>query len=103
VIVLYDSFCFTPTERRYPTFEKELCAMVRFLVKWHRYLGGVQTTIIRTDHHHSRRPPSAPAFPRQRRPEGTWSGYMRDGRRSWSVPTLSGSTYRGAVTEEPTP
>jgi hypothetical protein len=45
VVVLYDSFCFTPTERRYPTFKKELCAIVRFLVKWHCYLGGLQTTI----------------------------------------------------------
>ena len=50
VVILYDSFCFSPTERRYPTFKKKLCAIIRFLKKWHCYLGGVQTTIIRTDH-----------------------------------------------------
>lgn len=31
VVLLYDSFCLTPTEPRYVEFKKELCAIIRFL------------------------------------------------------------------------
>ena len=49
-VILYDSFTFTLPERRYATFKKELCSVVRFIKKWHCYLGGMRETTVRTDH-----------------------------------------------------
>lgn len=49
-VILYYSFCFSPIERQYPTFKKELYAIVHFIIKWHRYLGGLHPTTIQTDH-----------------------------------------------------
>ena len=50
LIILYDSFPFTPTEQRYSTYKRELCAIVHFIKKWQCYLGGIRETIVRTDH-----------------------------------------------------
>ena len=33
VPIIYDSFPFTPTQRRYPTYKQELCAIVKFVGK----------------------------------------------------------------------
>ena len=51
VPVLYDSITFTPTQRNYPTYKRELCAIVTFCTKYdylckHPY----QPTIVHTDH-----------------------------------------------------
>ena len=51
VPVIYDSFTFNVNQRKYPTYKKELCALVKFCQKYdylckHPYL----TTIIHTDH-----------------------------------------------------
>ena len=51
VPIIYDSFTFNVSQRKYPTYKKELCALVKFCQKYdylckHPYL----TTIIHTDH-----------------------------------------------------
>ena len=51
VPVLYDPITFTPTQRKYPTYKQELCAIVTFCTKYdylckHPY----QPTIVHTDH-----------------------------------------------------
>jgi len=51
VPIIYDSFTFTPTRRRYPTYKKELYAIVVFVTKYdyfckHPYLPAV----VHTDH-----------------------------------------------------
>ncbi len=51
VPILYDSFTWTRTQKLYATYKKELCALVKFAVKYdylckHPY----NTTIIHTDH-----------------------------------------------------
>ena len=51
VPILFDSFTFNPTQRLYPTYKKELCALVKFCDKYdylckHPY----RTTVIHTDH-----------------------------------------------------
>ena len=51
VPIIYDSFTFTPTRRRYPTYKRELYVLVEFARKY-SYLckNPHQTTIIHTDH-----------------------------------------------------
>ena len=49
--IIYDSFSFNPCQRKYPTYKRELCAIVKFCSKYdylckHPY----QKTIIHTDH-----------------------------------------------------
>lgn len=34
VLIIYDSFPFTATQRRYPTYKREMCAMVKFVTKY---------------------------------------------------------------------
>lgn len=51
VPIIYDSFTFNPTQRLYPTYKKELCALVKCCEKYnylfkHSYL----TAIVHTDH-----------------------------------------------------
>lgn len=51
VPILYDSFIFAPIRRKYPTYKRELYAMVTFVIKYdylckHPYL----LAIIYTDH-----------------------------------------------------
>ena len=51
VPIIYDSFTFTPTRRRYPTYKRELYVIVEFVKKYdylckHPY----HTTIVHTDH-----------------------------------------------------
>ena len=51
VPIAYDSFAFSPTQKLYPTYKKELCAIVKFCVKYdylckHPY----NTAIVHTDH-----------------------------------------------------
>ncbi len=51
VPVLYDSFTLTPTQRKYPTYKRELCAIVTFCKKYdylckHPY----HPAVIHTDH-----------------------------------------------------
>ena len=51
VPVLYDSITFTPSQRKYVTYKKELCAMVKLVIKYdylakHPY----HAAIIHTDH-----------------------------------------------------
>lgn len=50
VPILYDSFAFTPTERNYDTYKRELKAMVVFAEKHAHMLNGPQTSTIKTDH-----------------------------------------------------
>ena len=51
VPIIYDSFTFTPTRRRYPTYKRELYVLVEF-VKKYDYLckHPHHTTIVHTDH-----------------------------------------------------
>lgn len=51
VPIAYDSFAFSATQKLYPTYKKELCAVVKFCVKYdymckHPY----NTTVVHTDH-----------------------------------------------------
>ena len=51
VPITYDSFAFSATQKLYPTYKKELCAVVKFSIKYdylckHPY----NTSIIHTDH-----------------------------------------------------
>jgi hypothetical protein len=51
VPILYDSFTFNVTQRRYPTYKKELCAMVKLVTKYdylaqHPY----KKAVVHTDH-----------------------------------------------------
>lgn len=51
VPIIYDSFAFSATQKLYPTYKKELCAIVKFCAKYdylckHPY----NTSIIHTDH-----------------------------------------------------
>ena len=51
VPITYDSFAFSATQKLYPTYKKELCAVVKFCVKYdylckHPY----NTSIVHTDH-----------------------------------------------------
>ena len=51
VPVLYDSFTFSPTQRKYPTYKRELCAIITFCKKYdylckHPY----KPAIVHTDH-----------------------------------------------------
>ena len=51
VPIIYDSFAFNKTQKKYPTYKKELCAIVKFTIKYD-YLckHPNNTTIIHTDH-----------------------------------------------------
>jgi hypothetical protein len=49
-VILYDAFTFTQAEKRYGTFKKELAAVIRFIKRWHCYLGAIRGTVVRTDH-----------------------------------------------------
>ena len=51
VPITYDSFAFSATQKLYPTYKKELCAVVKFCVKYdylnkHPY----NTSVVHTDH-----------------------------------------------------
>ena len=49
--VAYYSATFTPTERNYDIYERELLAVMKALAHWRHYLGWTKTPfIIRTDH-----------------------------------------------------
>ncbi|PPJ53210.1 hypothetical protein CBER1_11916 [Cercospora berteroae] len=50
VPLLYDSFTFTPTERNYDTYKRELKAMVVFCEKHGHMLQNSQKSIVWTDH-----------------------------------------------------
>ncbi len=52
VPLLYDSFTFTPTQRRYPTYKRELCAVVTFCGKKYDYLckHPYKPAVVHTDH-----------------------------------------------------
>ena len=48
--ICYHSKNFTQYVINYPTYDKELCALVQSVKKWKNYLMG-KDTIIHTDHH----------------------------------------------------
>lgn len=49
--ILYDSFIFSPTQRNYGTYKRELCAIVEFSRKFEYMLRSLlSTSIIWTDH-----------------------------------------------------
>jgi hypothetical protein len=51
--IVYNSFTFTATERKYPTYKRELLAIVRFTTKYNyllTYPNPLMTAIIHTDH-----------------------------------------------------
>ena len=52
VPVLYDSFTFTPTQRRYPTYKRELFAIITFCSKKYDYLckHPYKPAVVHTDH-----------------------------------------------------
>ncbi|KAI0995489.1 hypothetical protein K3495_g12690, partial [Podosphaera aphanis] len=51
VPILYDSFTFSPTQRNYGTYKRELCAIVEFCRKFEYMLRSLSfTSIIWTDH-----------------------------------------------------
>lgn len=51
VPIVYDSFTFFSTQRKYATYKRELCALIRFVVKYD-YLckHPLHTTVIHTNH-----------------------------------------------------
>ena len=49
-VIAFVSHAFTPTERRYPTHERELLALKIALRKWERYIMNHTRTTVRTDH-----------------------------------------------------
>ncbi|KAG7007159.1 hypothetical protein G7Y79_00011g030570 [Physcia stellaris] len=48
--ILFDSYNFTPTQRSYDTYKKELFAIVHFTGKHEHYFNAKDTSIIHTDH-----------------------------------------------------
>ena len=51
VPVLYGSFALTSTQRKYPTYKRELCALVTFCKKYnHMCKHPFRTTIVHIDH-----------------------------------------------------
>ena len=50
-LILYDTFSLNNTERRYPTYKRELCKLVRFATKYDYFLRNPSIPgIIHTDH-----------------------------------------------------
>jgi hypothetical protein len=50
VPILFDSFVFTPCQRNYSTYKRELCAIVEFVRKYRHYFRATEESIIFTDH-----------------------------------------------------
>lgn len=49
--IIYDSFTFTRSQRRYPTYKRELCGLVKFVTKYDYLCKHPQlTTLVHTDH-----------------------------------------------------
>lgn len=51
VPILYDSFTFVVTQQKYPTYKRELCALVHFVTKYDYFCKNSRIpTIVHTDH-----------------------------------------------------
>ena len=51
VPIVYNSSTFSITQRKYATYKRELCALIKFVIKYdYLYKYPVHTTIIHTDH-----------------------------------------------------
>ena len=51
VSIVYDSFTFISIQRKYPTYKKKLCAMIKLIIKYSHFVKHpYNTAIIHTDH-----------------------------------------------------